>query len=62
MLIRCPNVLALGNALTRMGFAVEAGSPAERVMRAAVRCGFVEELPEEERWRLELIRARRRVG
>lgn len=59
VLVAKPNVTALRSALTQKGFEVAAGGPAERVMRAAVKCGHAEELPEEERWRTELIRARR---
>jgi hypothetical protein len=58
VLVRCGNVMALHGALIRDGFAVDAGSPAERIMLAAVKCGFAEELPEDERWRRELIHAR----
>jgi hypothetical protein len=58
VLVRRGNMMALRSALTFQGFAVEAGSAAERIMRAAVKCGHAEELPDDERWRLELIRAR----
>lgn len=60
VLVAKPNVMALQSALVWEGFEVAAGSPAERVMRAAVKCRHAEELPEEERWRTELIRARGR--
>ena len=60
VLVRCANVMALGHALTAEGFSVEGGSTAERIMRAAVRCGHAEELPEDRRWRRELIRAKGR--
>ena len=58
VLVRTSNINALQVALTHRGFEVASGSPAEKIMRAAERCGFAEELPEEERWRKELIRAR----
>ena len=58
VLVRRPNVLALSRAIVGAGFPVESGSAAERVMRAAVKCGCAEELPEDERWRQELLQAR----
>src|SRR5688572_2794416 len=61
VLVRTGNVVALRVALREDGFRVEFGSAAERVMRAAVRCGYAEELPEDERWRGELIAARREL-
>ena len=59
VLLRRPNVMALSDALVRTGFAVESGSAAEKIMRAAERCGYAEELPDDERWRDELLKARR---
>ena len=59
VLVRAANVVALRVALRETGFSVPSGSAAERVMRAAVKCGYAEELPEEERWRRELLAARR---
>src|SRR5687768_7907534 len=59
VLVRAGNVLGLQGALRYDGFSVPAGSAAERVMRAAVKCGYAEELPDDERWRKELISARR---
>jgi hypothetical protein len=61
VLVRRGNMLALRAALREDGFSVPSGSAAERVMLAAVRCGYAEELPDDERWRGELIRARGRV-
>jgi hypothetical protein len=61
VLVRKGNVMALHAALMVQGFEVEAGTAAEKVMRAATKCGFAEELPEEERWRKELISARARL-
>jgi hypothetical protein len=58
VLVRRGNMLGLRVALRESGFGVPAGSAAERVMRAAVKCGYAEELPEDERWRHELLRAR----
>ncbi len=62
VLVRRGNVMALQSALMIHGFDVASGSAAERVMFAAVKCGYAEELPDEERWRTELIRARSRRG
>jgi hypothetical protein len=59
VLVRAGNVVGLRVALREDGFPIASGSAAERVMRAAVRCGYAEELPEDERWRGELIAARR---
>ena len=59
VLVRCGNVMALGHALTSDGFVVESGSAAERIMRAAVKCGRAEELPDDARWRGELLRLKR---
>lgn len=59
VVLRRGNVMALQRALTGEGFGVAAGGAEERIMRAAVRCGFAEELPEEERWRRKLLAARR---
>jgi len=61
VLVHRGNVAALQAALTIKGFDVPSGSPAERIMFAAVKCGFAEELPDEERWRRELIQARHKV-
>ena len=58
VLVRAGNVAGLNDAMRISGFEVSPGSPAEKVMRAAVKCGFAEELPEEKRWRDELVRAR----
>ena len=58
VLVRRGNIMALRVALMQEGFDVPTGSAAEKVMRAAVRCGFAEELPDDERWRTELLRAR----
>ena len=54
VLVRAGNVVALRIARREEGFPVDSGSAAERVMRAAVRCGYAEELPEDARWRSEL--------
>lgn len=59
VLLRRGNMMAIKVALMSEGFEVERGSPAEKVMRAAVKCVFAEELPDEERWRLEIILCRR---
>ena len=59
VLVRSGNMLGLRVALREEGFSVPAGSAAERVMFAAVKCGYAEELPDDERWRWELIKARR---
>jgi hypothetical protein len=61
VLVRASNVVALRTALRETGFSVEPGSAAERVMRAAVKCGYAEELPDDARWREELIAARRQA-
>ena len=58
VLVRKGNMMALHGALMSDGFGVEAGSPAEKLMRAAVKCGHAEELPENEGWRREIILAR----
>jgi hypothetical protein len=58
ILHRAPNVMGLRTALAIRGFEVAAASPAEKVMRAAVKCGFAEELPADERWREELIKTK----
>ena len=58
VLVRAGNVAGLNDALRIDGFEVPAGGPAEKIMRAAVKCGHAEELPEEKRWREELLRAR----
>src|SRR5436190_21522402 len=58
VLVRAGNVMGLQTALNIHGFQVAAGSAAEKIMRAAVTCGYAEELPEEVRWREELIKAR----
>ena len=58
VLVRRGNVMALQVALKSEGFDVPAGGPAERIMRAAEKSGYAEELPDEKRWREELIRAR----
>ena len=58
ILYRAGNVMGLRVALAQVGFEVAAGSPAEKVMRAAVKCGHAEDLPEDQRWREELIRTR----
>jgi hypothetical protein len=58
VLARSGNMLGLRVALRVDGFCVSPGSAAERVMLAAVRCGYAEELPEDERWRRELLSAR----
>jgi len=55
------NVMGLQSALMVRGFEVPAGSPAERIMRAAEKCGHAEELPDDPRWREELIQARARA-
>jgi hypothetical protein len=62
VLVRASNVLGLQAVLKNHGFEVKAGSPQEKIMRAAERCGYVEELPEEKRWREELIQARARAS
>src|SRR5688500_2999809 len=51
VLVRTGNMLGLRSVLRYDGFNVPASSPAERVMRAAVKCGYAEELPDDERWR-----------
>lgn len=61
VLVRRGNMLALQTALKFDGFEVVAGSPAERVMIAAVKCGHAEELPEDARWRRELLSVRMAV-
>src|SRR5688572_29649247 len=58
VLVRRGNVMALQVALKSEGFDVPTGSSAERIMRAAVKSGYAEELPEDERWRRELLQAR----
>jgi hypothetical protein len=58
VLHRAPNVMGLRVALANQGFEVPAGGPAEKVMRAAVKCGYAEELPDDEHWRGELLKAR----
>ena len=60
VLVRAGNMLGLRVALRESGFQIETGSVAERIMRAAVRAGVAEELPDDERWREELIAARRK--
>lgn len=60
ILVRRGNMMALSGALSKFGFEVAAGTPAEKIMRAAEKCGHAEELPMDERWRPELIRARGR--
>ena len=60
VLVRHCHMPTLKETLTGSGFQVEADGPAEKVMRAAERCGFAEELPENEQWRRELIAARSR--
>ena len=55
---RAPNIMGLRVALGIQGFEVAAGSAAEKVMRAAVKCGYAEDLPDDERWRHELLSAR----
>lgn len=60
ILVRAANVMALRAALMTHGFETPAGSPAEKVMRAAVKRGFAEELPDDAHWRRELIVARGR--
>jgi hypothetical protein len=59
VLVRAGNMAGLRVALREEGFAVEPGSKAERIMYAAVRAGHAEELPDDPRWRRELITARR---
>ncbi len=59
VLVRAPNVMALGHALTKDGFDAASGSAAERIMRAAVKTGRAEELPEDARWRAELLQAKK---
>ena len=61
VLVQQPNVMALQGALNIMGFEVPNGSASEKVMWAAVRCGFAEDLPEDERWRVELLQVRQRL-
>lgn len=58
VLVKNSHMPSLQKALREDGFPVEAGGVAEKVMRAAVRCGRAEELPEDERWRRELLHAR----
>jgi hypothetical protein len=58
VLVRTGNVMALNAALMRRGFEVPSGSHAEKVMRAAVKCRYAEELPDDEHWRHQLILAR----
>lgn len=58
VLVRSGNMLGLRAALREDGFSVPVGSAAEKVMRAAVKCGYAEELPEDERWRRELLSTR----
>lgn len=58
VLVRAGNVAGLNDAVRFHGFEVPAGGPGEKIMRAAVKCGFAEGLPEEKRWRDELVRAR----
>lgn len=58
VLVRKGDVMALQIALKSEGFDVPAGSPGERIMRAAVKSGYAEEFPEDERWRRELLQAR----
>ena len=62
VLVRAGNMLGLRAALREDGFNVAPGSKAERVMYAAVRAGYAEELPEDPRWRNELLIARRFKG
>ena len=61
LLVRSPNVMALQGALSVTGFELAKGSAAEKVMWAAVRCGFAEDLPDDERWREEVLRVRGQV-
>jgi hypothetical protein len=58
VLVRRGNIMGLQIALKSEGFDVPPGSPAERIMRAAVKSGYAEELPDDARWRRELLRAR----
>ena len=58
VLARSGNMLGLRAILRHHGFPVAAGSAAERAMRVAEKAGYAEELPEDERWREELIAAR----
>lgn len=58
VLVRTGNVMALRTALMVQGFSVPPGTPAEKIMRGAVKCGFAEDLPDDEHWRHELIQAR----
>ena len=62
VIARAANMLALGVKLRTEGFSVAPGSAAEKIMRAAEKLGYAEELPEDERWRRELIAARRRTA
>src|SRR5687768_5269365 len=45
VLVRRENVLALRVALKSEGFDVPTGSPAERIMRAALKSGYAEDCP-----------------
>jgi hypothetical protein len=58
VLARSGNMLGLRAVLRHHGFPVTADSEAERAMRAAEKAGYAKELPEDERWRGELIAAR----
>lgn len=58
VLLQTGNIVALRVALFEEGFCVDAGSAAEKVMQAAVKCGHAEDLPDDERWRRELLSAR----
>ena len=58
ILHRAPYVVGLRAALSIHGFEVAAASAAERVLRDAVKCVHAEELPADERWREELLKAR----
>lgn len=61
ILVRCGNAMALQSALKTEGVQIPAGTPAERIMLAAVKSEFAEELPDDARWRRELLLARHAV-
>lgn len=58
VITRFGNIRALFDAIRTWGFEVEAGSVAEKIMRAAVKQRLAEDLPDEERWRNEIVRMR----
>jgi len=62
VLVAAPNTMALSAALMRHGFEVASGSAAEKIMRAAEKCGHAEELPSDELWRIDGSRCLPTIG